>query len=156
MRQAMVPEGRIPCPHQVAAVFFTDAPKTLSFVQAVDAPAASSIDGEMRAVSPPLPFHRPKLLVASESVLCKKRRMAWGYPKYDERITQDMKQETMLFFEEILNKDLSILNVIDSDFTFLNRRLANHYGVPFPETEHIGFVRVPGTPPQLSKGGYVA
>jgi hypothetical protein len=110
----------------------------------------------MRAVSPPLRFRRPKLLVAaSESVLCEKRRMAWGYPKYDERITQDMKQETMLFFEEILKKDLSILNVIDSDFTFLNRRLANHYGVPFPETEHIGFVRVPGTPPQFSKGGHV-
>jgi hypothetical protein len=41
MRQAMVPEGRIPCPHQVAAVFFTDAPKAISFVQAVDATEGS-------------------------------------------------------------------------------------------------------------------
>jgi hypothetical protein len=50
MRQAMVPEGRIPCPHQVAAVFFTDAPKAISFVQAVDATAVSKQTSQVAAV----------------------------------------------------------------------------------------------------------
>jgi hypothetical protein len=35
-----------------------------------------------------------------------------------------------LFFEEVMSKDLSILLFIDSDFTFLNQRLAEHYGIP--------------------------
>ncbi|MGI9430120.1 MAG: DUF1592 domain-containing protein [Bythopirellula sp.] len=64
------------------------------------------------------------------------------YPDYDLRITQDMRQETLLLFEEILKKNLSILNFIDADFTYLNRRLAKHYGIPFPPNEELGFVRV--------------
>lgn len=69
--------------------------------------------------------------------------------KYDERISQDMKQDAMLFFEEILKKELSILSVIVSDFTPLNRRSMDHCGALFPEMEHIGFFRVPAPPPQI-------
>lgn len=39
-------------------------------------------------------------------------------------------QETRLFVSELLGKNLPARNLIDSDFTFLNERLANHYGVP--------------------------
>jgi hypothetical protein len=38
-------------------------------------------------------------------------------------------EETRLFFAELLHADLPARNVIDSDFTFLNERLANHYGI---------------------------
>jgi mono/diheme cytochrome c family protein len=38
--------------------------------------------------------------------------------------------ETRLFFEELLRKNLPARNIIDSDFTFLNEHLAKHYGVP--------------------------
>ena len=41
-----------------------------------------------------------------------------------------MIQETELFFGEILKNDLNILNFIDSDFTYINERLAKHYGIP--------------------------
>ncbi|HWN95603.1 MAG TPA: DUF1592 domain-containing protein [Methylomirabilota bacterium] len=39
-------------------------------------------------------------------------------------------EETRLFVAELLRGDLPVRNIVDSDFTFLNERLANHYGVP--------------------------
>jgi hypothetical protein len=39
-------------------------------------------------------------------------------------------EETRLFVAELLRQDLPARNVVDSDFTFLNERLANHYGIP--------------------------
>lgn len=41
-----------------------------------------------------------------------------------------LKQETLSFFAEILDNDLSVLNFIDSDFLVMNNRLALHYGIP--------------------------
>ncbi|MBM83751.1 MAG: hypothetical protein CMJ78_24605 [Planctomycetaceae bacterium] len=51
------------------------------------------------------------------------------YPEFDELLRLSMVKETQLFFEELLAKDLSIVNFVDSDFTFLNGRLAAHYGI---------------------------
>ena len=48
---------------------------------------------------------------------------------YDEKLDVAMKQETHLFFEYILKKNLPISNFIDSDFTFVNRGLADLYGM---------------------------
>ncbi len=54
------------------------------------------------------------------------------HPNFDEQLKQDMRGETQHFFAEILHKDLSCLNLIDSDFTMVNRRLARHYGIDGP------------------------
>ncbi len=51
------------------------------------------------------------------------------YPEYDEYLEKSMKVETELFFGEVVKHDLSLMNFIDSDFTFLNSRLADHYGI---------------------------
>lgn len=51
------------------------------------------------------------------------------YPDFNERLKPAMRQETQLFFAEILHHKLSALNLIDSDFTMLNERLAKHYGI---------------------------
>lgn len=51
------------------------------------------------------------------------------YPEYDQYLEESMKVETEMFFAEIVRQDLSLLNFIDSDFTFLNSRLAQHYGI---------------------------
>jgi len=51
------------------------------------------------------------------------------YRNFDELLQVSMVQETLLFFEEILKNDLSVLNFVDSDFTFLNEPLAEHYGI---------------------------
>ena len=52
------------------------------------------------------------------------------YPEYEDRLGQAMAQETQLFFGELIAENLGAGSLIDADFTFLNRRLADHYGVP--------------------------
>lgn len=51
------------------------------------------------------------------------------FPKFDEPLRDAMKRETELFFDAIVREDRSILELLDSDFTFLNDRLASHYGM---------------------------
>lgn len=51
------------------------------------------------------------------------------YPEYDELLLRSMVQETRGFFRHLLNEDLSVLNFVDSDFAFLNQRMADHYGI---------------------------
>jgi hypothetical protein len=52
------------------------------------------------------------------------------YPEYDEALKDAMVQETTLFFGEVLENNLSVLNFIHSDWTMLNERLAAHYRIP--------------------------
>lgn len=52
------------------------------------------------------------------------------YPGFDDALIEDMKKETQLFFGHVLHENLSAMNFIDSDFTFLNERLGRHYGGP--------------------------
>ncbi|MCP4950580.1 MAG: DUF1592 domain-containing protein, partial [Proteobacteria bacterium] len=49
------------------------------------------------------------------------------YPEYDDRLGQAMRFETELFLAELIQANSSLDNLIDADFTFLNRRLADHY-----------------------------
>ncbi len=52
------------------------------------------------------------------------------FPNFDEDLRKAMRQETRLFFEAVIHEDRSILDFIDGKFTFLNERLAKHYGIP--------------------------
>ena len=52
------------------------------------------------------------------------------FPHFDESLRGAMQRETERFFEAVLREDRSILEFIDSDFTFLNEQLARHYGIP--------------------------
>lgn len=52
------------------------------------------------------------------------------YGEFDDFLFWSMPRETQLFFEEILRADLSLTDFVHSDWTFLNQRLAQHYGVP--------------------------
>lgn len=54
------------------------------------------------------------------------------YPEYDDTLHHSMLEETHAFVAELIEKDLPITNVVDSDFTFLNRRLARHYEIQWP------------------------
>jgi hypothetical protein len=51
------------------------------------------------------------------------------YPAFDESLRAAMINETEYYFNAIKNEDRSILEFLDSDYTYLNRRLARHYGV---------------------------
>lgn len=54
------------------------------------------------------------------------------YPEYylDDLLTESSVLETRLFFRELVEKNLPARNLVDSDFSFINERLAHHYGLP--------------------------
>jgi hypothetical protein len=52
------------------------------------------------------------------------------FPDFDNNLRQAFRQETELFFESILDEDRSVLDLLSANYTFLNERLAKHYGVP--------------------------
>jgi hypothetical protein len=51
------------------------------------------------------------------------------FPAYDENLKLAFERETELFFESILRENRSVLELLDADYTFLNQRLAEHYGI---------------------------
>ncbi len=52
------------------------------------------------------------------------------YPDFDDNLRQAFRKETELFVESILREDRSVLDLLKSDYTFLNERLAHHYDIP--------------------------
>ncbi|HZE99759.1 MAG TPA: DUF1592 domain-containing protein [Planctomycetota bacterium] len=52
------------------------------------------------------------------------------YPDYDDHLQRSMVLETTSVFREVLSKNLSLRELLDSDWTMLNARLAEHYGIP--------------------------
>lgn len=51
------------------------------------------------------------------------------FPDYDDSLIEAFREETQLFIADTLERDASILELLDSDYSFLNERLAQHYGV---------------------------
>jgi hypothetical protein len=51
------------------------------------------------------------------------------FPNFDESLRRAFQRETELFFESILREDRSIFELLSADYTYLNQRLAEHYGV---------------------------
>lgn len=52
------------------------------------------------------------------------------FPDFDDNLRQAFQRETEMLFESILREDRSVLDLLDADYTFVNERLAKHYGIP--------------------------
>ena len=52
------------------------------------------------------------------------------FPNFDNELRQAFRTETELFFESIIREDRSVLDLLDADYTYVNERLAKHYGIP--------------------------
>ena len=74
------------------------------------------------------------------------------FPGFDEPLRNAMLQETELFTAEILRDDRSILDFLDADFTYVNERLARHYGLPGVKGDQFRRVRLEGS----RRGGLLA
>jgi hypothetical protein len=72
------------------------------------------------------------------------------YRNYDDALRESSMREPYEFFDEVLRKDLSVLNALDSDFMVINERLAKHYGIDGVSGEE--FRRVP-SPANRQRGG---
>ncbi len=71
------------------------------------------------------------------------------FPDFDDNLRQSFLKETELFFESILREDRNVLDLLSANYTFVNERLAKHYGIPniygsrfrrvnFDESSHRG------------------
>ncbi|TWT94313.1 hypothetical protein Pla100_39240 [Neorhodopirellula pilleata] len=52
------------------------------------------------------------------------------FPDFDDNLRQAMRMETEMLFSDIMRGNRSVLDLINADYTFLNERLATHYGIP--------------------------
>ena len=59
------------------------------------------------------------------------------FPDFGSGLRQAMKRETELFVESVIREDRSVLNLLTANYTFLNERLARHYGIPNIQGSHF-------------------
>jgi len=59
------------------------------------------------------------------------------FPDFDDNLRQAFQEETERFFESIMREDRSVLDLIKTDYTYLNERLAKHYGIPHVYGSHF-------------------
>src|SRR4029453_5638593 len=59
------------------------------------------------------------------------------FPDFDDTLRQGFKRETELFFDSILREDRGALDLLTADYTFLNDRLARHYGIANVKGSHF-------------------
>jgi hypothetical protein len=69
---------------------------------------------------------------------------------FDDNLRQAFQRETELFFDSIVRDNRSVLDLLDADYTFLNERLAKHYGIPGVYGER--FRKVPLPPDSVRRG----
>ncbi|HEV3056590.1 MAG TPA: DUF1592 domain-containing protein [Vicinamibacterales bacterium] len=67
----------------------------------------------------------------------------YAFPDFDDNLREAFKQETELFIESQLREDRSVLDLLRADYTFLNERLARHYGIPGVYGPHFRRVTLP-------------
>jgi hypothetical protein len=52
------------------------------------------------------------------------------FPDFDDNLREGFRKETDLFFDSIIHGDRSVLDLLNANYTFVNERLARHYGIP--------------------------
>jgi hypothetical protein len=72
------------------------------------------------------------------------------YPEYDELLLDSMLRETRSFVTELIQNNLAVANIVQSDFAMLNSRLAQHYGIPGVSGLAMQKVKLP---PDSHRGG---
>jgi hypothetical protein len=81
------------------------------------------------------------------------------YPAYTRFVKRDMAEETYHFIHHLVEKDMSIFNMIDSDFAMLNQNLAEFYGISSVVGSHFRAVAIPASAGRgglLSQGAFLA
>ena len=74
------------------------------------------------------------------------------FPDFDDNLREAFRRETELFFESIIREDRSIVDLLSANYTFVNERLARHYGIPNVYGSHFRRVSLDGE----SRGGLLS
>ncbi len=65
------------------------------------------------------------------------------FPDFDETLRQSLRRETELFLDSVLRDNRSVLELLTANYTFLNERLARHYGIPNVKGSYFRRVTLP-------------
>ncbi|MDE2795858.1 MAG: DUF1592 domain-containing protein [Gemmatimonadota bacterium] len=68
---------------------------------------------------------------------------AFRFPNYSRQLAEAMRHETELFFDNLVREDRSLLELYEADYTFVNERLARHYGIHGVQGDHFRRVAYP-------------
>ncbi|MBM3822876.1 MAG: DUF1592 domain-containing protein [Verrucomicrobia bacterium] len=72
------------------------------------------------------------------------------FPDFDDNLRQALKTETRLFFESVLRENRGAIDLLTADYTYLNERLARHYGIAHVQGSHFRRVQLG---PDRQRGG---
>jgi hypothetical protein len=75
-------------------------------------------------------------------------------PEFDGNLRQSFQRETELLFRAIMREDRSIVDLLDADFTFVDERLARHYGIPGIRGSRTRRVELPADSPRRGLLGH--
>jgi hypothetical protein len=78
------------------------------------------------------------------------------YPDFYTQIGEDMKQETELFFDDLVRNDRPFLDLFNAKYTYLNERLAKHYGIEGVSGQEFRRVDYPSTFPNNQRQGLLS
>jgi hypothetical protein len=77
---------------------------------------------------------------------------------FDDNLRQSFRRETEMLFESVVREDRSVVNLLDADYTFVDERLAQHYGIPNIRGSYFRRVTLTATSPRrgiLGQGSFL-
>jgi len=77
-------------------------------------------------------------------------------PAFDESLREAMRQETLAFFRSLHHEDRNLLSLLDADYTYLNERLAAHYGIEGVRGGYMRQVELPAGSPRRGVLGHAS
>jgi hypothetical protein len=78
------------------------------------------------------------------------------FPDFDDNLREAFGRETKLFFASIKDEDRSVLDLLSANYTFVNERLAHHYGIPNVYGSHFRRVGLPSGSPRAGLLGHAS
>jgi Protein of unknown function (DUF1592)/Protein of unknown function (DUF1588)/Protein of unknown function (DUF1595)/Protein of unknown function (DUF1585)/Protein of unknown function (DUF1587)/Cytochrome C oxidase, cbb3-type, subunit III len=78
------------------------------------------------------------------------------FPDFDDNLRQAFRRESELFFDAVKRDDRSVLDLLRADYTFVNERLAKHYGIPNVYGGHFRRVTLPKDSPRRGLLGHAS
>jgi len=79
---------------------------------------------------------------------------ARAFPDFDDNLRQGFRTETQMLFRSVVDEDRSVTDLLTADYTFLNERVATHYGVPGIYGDHFRRVDLPEGSPRAGVLGH--
>jgi hypothetical protein len=76
------------------------------------------------------------------------------FPNFDDTLREGLRRETELFFASVLREDRSVLDLLNADYTYVNERVARHYGIPSIKGSHFRRVQLPADGPRRGLLGH--